>query len=115
MGTYAFTVPIVPGKVEEWKAFTKELSGGKKSDYQASRKRAGIVRETVFLQKTPMGDFVVVVLEAQGDAAVAMAKVFASSDPFDRWFAERVKHLHGISAAELAGMPPNTMHYDWRA
>lgn len=115
MGTYAFVAPIVPGKVEEWKAFTKELAGAKKAEYEASRKYAGIVRETVFHQKTPMGDFVVVVLEAQGDGGVALQKLFDLNQPFNRWFAGKVQELHGMTAEQFSSMTPNTLQYNWHA
>lgn len=115
MGTYAFVAPLVPGKVEEWKAFTKELSGARKGEYEASRKFAGITRETVFHQKTPMGDFVVVVIEAPGDASAALRKIFDVSQPFNRWFASRVQELHGITAEQMATMAPNSLQYEWKS
>lgn len=115
MTTYAFVAPIVPGKLEDWKAFTREFSGERKTEYAASRKRAGITRETAFHQKTPNGDVAVIVIESSTDAAAALAKLFRSTDPFDRWFAERVQQIHGISGDELARMTPNMQHYEWRA
>ncbi len=115
MGTYAFAVPIRPGKVDEWKSFAKQLGNEKKAGYVASRKRAGITRESAFHQHTPMGDFVVVVIDSPGDAAAALGRMLEGKDPFDQWFAKRVQEIHGITAADMANMPPNTLGVDWHA
>ena len=29
-----------------------------------------------------------------------------SNDPFDRWFRERVKEIHGVDLAEASPLPP---------
>jgi hypothetical protein len=115
MGTYAFAAPILPGKTEEFKAFAKQMVGEKKVEHAASRKRAGITREMVFLQKTPLGDFAVVVMESPGDASRAMDKIFASQDPFDRWFLQRIGEIHGVTRERMASGTPNSLVLEWRA
>jgi hypothetical protein len=115
MSTYAFVAPIRPGKLEDWKAFTKQLAGEKKAEYVASRKRAGLTRETAYHQKSPMGDLVVVVMDSPGDTAAAIGRLFQSKDPFDLWFAKRVEEIHGITGADMAKMPVNSVHLDWHA
>jgi hypothetical protein len=115
MGTYAFAAMILPGKTEEFKAFAKQLVGEKKVEHAASRKRAGITRELVFHQKTPMGDLAVVVMESPGDASAGMNKIFDSKDPFDRWFIQRIGELHGITREQMAGGASSSLILDWRA
>jgi L-rhamnose mutarotase len=114
MGTYAFAAPILPGKTEEFKSFAKQMFGEKKADYAASRKRAGITREALFLQPSPMGDFVVVIMESHGDPAAAMNKMLDSKDPFDRWFFQRIGEIHGITREAMASGSPNSLIFDWR-
>jgi hypothetical protein len=114
MPVYAFAAPILPGKVEEWKAMIKQLAGEKRTEHTASRKRAGISRETVFHQQTPKGDFAVVVIESSGDPSRALSKMLESKDPFDLWFGERIEAIHGASAAQMAKMPPAMQVMDWR-
>ncbi len=107
-------MPIKPGKLEEWKSLTQQVTGEKKTDYIVSRKRAGISRESAFHQKTPMGDFVVVVVEPSRDGGAALGKIFERKDTFDQWFARRAEEIHGVTSADMARMPPNTLHLDWR-
>ncbi|MGC2034503.1 MAG: hypothetical protein WA761_03535 [Thermoplasmata archaeon] len=115
MATYAFAAPIIPGKVDEWKAFDKQLAGEKRSDYAASCKRAGLTRVAAFLQRSPNGDLAVIVVESPGDPAQALRKFLEGTEPFDRWFAERIEAIYGVSAAAMAKMPPNAQDLDWRA
>src|SRR5580693_450148 len=95
MSLYAFVAPIQPGKTEEFRQFAADLGGAKKEDYEASRKSAGFRRETIFLQKTPMGEMVVVVQEAE-NAAKALDSLRSMKDPFNTWFFQRIKELHGL-------------------
>ena len=48
MGEVAFAAPILPGKLETFKEFIKELDGPRLADYAASRERHGITRERVY-------------------------------------------------------------------
>ena len=115
MATYAFAAPIIPGKVDEWKAFDKQLVGEKRSDYAASCKRAGLTRVAAFLQRSPNGDLAVIVVESPGDPAQALRKFLEGTEPFDRWFATRIEAIYGVSATTMAKMPPNVQDLDWRA
>ncbi len=60
MGEVAFAAPILPGKLEAWNEFHKELTGARHDDFAASNKRHGVDRQRVWHQQTPMGDFAVV-------------------------------------------------------
>ena len=113
MATYAFVAPIVPGKMEQWRRFVAELKGVRHVAYLDNRKKAGIQREQAFLQKTPQGDFVVVVLETNDPAAAARG--MASSDTFGTWFQKEVQEIHGFSLAEVARHPPNELALDSKA
>ena len=104
MASYAFAMPLVPGKTQAWRGYVKEMKGPRSADYKASRKRAGVTKEDVFLQSTPMGDFVVVAMECE-DPATVMQRLVSSADPFDVWFRDKVLiESHGV---DLAGpLPP---------
>jgi hypothetical protein len=99
---YVLAAPIKPGKLEKWKSMIKEVKGPRKADYAASRKKMGIKHERVWLQHTPMGDFVLVSFEGK-DTANVMGKFMASKDPFDKWFAKGIAEVHGI---EVSDDPP---------
>ena len=66
----------------------------------------------VWVMRTPMGDFGVVLLE--GDDPIAANAAFASSqDPFDLWFKQNVKEFTGIDFGQP--VPPTEQLLDWRA
>lgn len=113
MVVYAFAAPILPGKTDEWRKFTKELSGARREKYLESRRAAGIQREQAFLQQTPQGDVAVVVLDCK-DAAAAIAGMAAGGE-FNSWFQAEVQRLHGVSLAEIAKLPLNELVVDGRA
>ena len=105
---YAFAAPIVPGKLEAWKAMVKEMKGAKKKEYQASRKKMGVKHERAWLQHTPQGDFVVVSIEGK-EAPKLFEKFAASKEPFDKWFLAQIAEVHGIQLP--SGVPPTNELY----
>jgi hypothetical protein len=113
MSLYAFVAPIEPGKTEEFRQFAKDLGGSRKTDYEASRKEAGFQRETIFLQKTEKGEMVVIVQEAENQAK-ALASLRAMKDPFNQWFFQRLKEIHGLDMV-TADVPMNEVLLDYRA
>jgi hypothetical protein len=111
--TLAFAVPILPGKADADRAAMASCrSGERQADHAASRARAGITRESVWIQSTPGGDVAVVVLEAD-DVDAAMGTLATSQEPFDAWFREVLKDVHDIDLAE--SFPPPELVMDFRA
>jgi hypothetical protein len=105
MSLIAFVAPILPGKREQWDAFTAEISGPRRTDFNASRQRLG-VHERSFLQETPMGDFVIVTVE--GDNPMEAVGAFANSDDdFSRWFVQQVQEIHGFDLRRPPENPPH--------
>jgi hypothetical protein len=103
MASYAFTNPIKPGKADAWKKCVAEMTGPRKDALAASRKKAGLTTEKVWLQSTPMGDMAVVYWEA-ADAGKVFQHFLTSTDPFDVWFREKVLvEVHGM---DPSGPPP---------
>ena len=93
-----FTFPIVAGKVEAWRRFCQEMSGTRLPMYEASRRRLGITRERLALMDTAFESTAVTLLEAD-DVALAVGQLIYSELPFDRWYREQLKELHGIDLA----------------
>ena len=104
MALLAMALPIPPGKTEQWLKFAAELKGPRRADFIASRKSLG-VRERTFLQKTPMGDLIVVTLEGDNPAG-AFQKFGAGTDEFTKWFIAQVSAVHGV---DLTKPPPGPM------
>ncbi len=113
MQCIAFAAPLLPGKTEaDIAAMASVTSGERRADHEASRRRAGIARESAWLQRTPEGDVVVVLIEAD-DVAAAMGTIATSTEPFDVWFREHIKDAHGMDMAE--GFAPPEQLLDFRA
>ncbi len=114
MASLASAFPILPSKTEQWKHFSQEMAGPRHREYEASRKRLGISREVAYLQQTPQGDMAVVYFEVQ-DIPSVFEGFGRSQEPFDVWFREQVKEIHGLDFSEpLPGPLPEAI-VDWRA
>jgi len=75
------------------------------------QRRVGITRQAVWLQQTSQGDMAIVYLEA--DDPGRMFQELASSDkPFDRWYLQQLKEIHGIDLSET--QLPNELAFEWR-
>jgi hypothetical protein len=107
---FAMAVPILPGKTEQFNKFIKELKSTRYHDFVESRKKLG-VRERSFLQKTPMGDFVVVTLEGENPQA-AFTNFGQGKDEFTKWFASQVKEIHGVDLSSTQAVPLPEMFID---
>lgn len=113
MPSIAFAAPILPGKTEDLRqAAFSHVSGDRKEGYEASRRRHGITREMSWIQPTPMGDLSVIYIEAD-DIDAAFAGLGTSQDPFDVWFREQTREIHGINIED--GFPPPEQLLDYRA
>lgn len=101
----ATAIPILPGKLDQWKRFASDLKTNRYDEFKASREKLG-VRERTFLQETPVGDFVIVTLEGD-DPAGAFAAFGAGTDAFTKWFMDEVREIHGVDlSAPPAGPMP---------
>jgi hypothetical protein len=110
MADVAFAAPILPGKLESWRAAMAQCQPGN-PDYVESRRRLGITREAAWLQSTPAGDFAVVYIQAE-DLAAAFQGFATSAEPFDVWFRQAVSDAHGIDLS--APTPPPEQVVDFR-
>ena len=107
MPAIAFAAPLLPGKTETDRlAMQSCWHGERKAAYEDARRRAGITRESVWIQATRQGDLAFVYLEAD-DLGAAFTLIGTSDEPFDRWF----RDLHGLSLEE--GFPPPSKSWTW--
>jgi len=114
MASLASAFPILPGKAQQWKQFSQEMAGPRRSEYEASRKRLGVTREVAYLQQTPQGDLAVVYIEAR-DISRVFEGFGRSQEPFDIWFRQQAKEIHGLDLSQpLPGPLPEAI-VDWRA
>ena len=95
MQSFALSFPILPGKLEEARAFGAEVAGPRAAEMEESRRSLGVTREAVWVQQTPMGDVGIVLIEAE-DVAGANAGFARSQAPFDVWFRQSVEGFSGV-------------------
>jgi len=112
MQSVAFAVPLLPGQTEADRiALASCRVGARKEAYQDARRRAGIIREAVWIQPAPGGDVAVVYLEAD-DLAAAFTILGTSAEPFDRWFRDHVRQVHGIALEDGFTVPELVLDFD---
>ena len=108
----AFAVPLLPGQAEASRvALASCQDGARKAAYQDARRRAGIIREAVWIQAGPGGDVAVVYLEAD-DLAAAFTILGTSAEPFDRWFRGHLCQVDGIAWDDGFTAPELVLDFD---
>jgi hypothetical protein len=112
MQSVAFAVPVLPGQsAANRDGLASCRSGARKEAFEDALRRAGVIREAVWIQTTPGGELSVVYLEAD-DLARAFAVLGTSPAPFDRWYGEHVRQVHGVLLAEGCATPELVLDFD---
>jgi hypothetical protein len=119
MSGIVLTFPILDSKVEAWRRFCQELYGFRHKPYEASRQRLGITHERLALVETGFGSTAVTTMEAP-DVAQALGQIIVSELPFDVWYRDKLKELHGVNLAgyeqftQPIPLPPNQeLLFEW--
>src|SRR5215469_6909622 len=110
MGTLAIALPTIPGGSTELRNAAGELRDGRRADFEAFHQRAGLTKERWFLQQTPQGELLILVLE--GDPLRAIGTLATSTEPFDVWFREKAKRIHGVDFSQPLPAPPPEMVFE---
>jgi hypothetical protein len=106
---FAFAIPVIPGKEELDRNTLAEMSESRRDEYEAAARKAGIKRQVVWHQQSPDGTVAVVFIEAD-DPERALGEFGSSEDPFNSWFRDQMKEVHGIDISEPA--PPAEKVFD---
>ena len=110
MANYCFVSPILPGgeeKMKKWNEHEIHNSTGHDKVFH----EAGITREQIWIQRTPMGDFAVASLEVESPEK-AFKVLATSTDPWAARFRDLLKQAHGIDVKQP--MPLNVRLVDWK-
>jgi steroid delta-isomerase-like uncharacterized protein len=86
---------IRDGQSERWHRLQEELSGSRLREFEASRRRVGIVHESFALQELDGRPLVVHRMEAR-DPYRAARRVHESAEPFDVWLRHETQDVHGV-------------------
>jgi hypothetical protein len=112
MQSLAFAVLLPPDQTgASLEALTSCWAGARREAFRDARRRAGIVRESVWIQSAPGGDLAIVHLDAD-DLDIALTLLATSAEPFDRWFRDAVRDVHGIALAEGFRAPDLVLDFD---
>ena len=112
MANYCFCAPILPGGEERMNNWKKdEIHGKGSAGHDKVFHEAGITREQVWIQRTPMGDFAVVSFEVESPEK-AFKTLATSTDPWAAKFRDLLKQAHGIDVKKP--MAPNERFVDWK-
>jgi hypothetical protein len=90
MAEIVFATPVVDGKEDLDRQTHDEMAGGRRDEYEAALKDAGIRRQAVWHQQMPGGGVLAIVyIEATDPDA---HQRFTSSDgDINRWFVQRMQ------------------------
>ncbi len=114
MSGVALSAPILPGKADEWKNWSRELAEEpRRSDYIAVMKKNGVTRIRVWLQEGWAGPVAIILYEGETPTGF-FQEIATSQDPFAVWFRERVKDIHGFDMTEAKG-PPSELINDFHS
>jgi hypothetical protein len=102
MPRFSFSTPVLPGR--DAREVT-EMLRGRQDEYEQSRRHAGISLERVYVQTTPMGDFVVVHFEADRDFPAISEASMTSGLAIDRDFYTKLSEVHGIDFSQPGPTP----------
>jgi hypothetical protein len=106
--------PVLPGKEDAARAWIAQLSGPRKAGFDALQERSDIARETLTLQETPSGAFLLFWFD--GDVEKAFGAVIAGDDEFTVWHRAQLRDVTGLDLAGGGdGAPPPETLLDWRA
>lgn len=112
MATYAFAAPVLAGTTDKYRAFTEALVTSRRTEAEAARRAAGLDREQVFLQPTPMGDVAIIVWETNDFEKVAKHFATDTSD-FGAWFRSSLETFHGFDISKDE-MPAPVLVDEWK-
>jgi len=112
MQTIAFAAPMLPGKTDtDREAVASCASRARKAEHEASRRRAGIARgvsvDPEHSERRRRGRGA-----RSARHQTAVGTLATSEEPFDRWFRDVVRGVHGIDLA--AGFEPPEQVLDFR-
>ncbi|MBN3453075.1 hypothetical protein JNN96_03485 [Mycobacterium sp. DSM 3803] len=88
-------LPILAGQTSATRAFLAELSGARADAYAESQRALEIGKEAWFIARSRDDDILVAYLESV-DFPTTLHRMSSSSQPFDRWFKDRLRDCTGL-------------------
>ena len=108
----AWDVP--PDQEEPWRRFLQELSDPRYEEYTESRRRLGVVTESVWLAPKPSGGGVAIVYLEALDPERVLGELAASDAPFDSCYGTQMRRFLGMDLARFPRVAPGELLFAWR-
>jgi hypothetical protein len=113
VAVFSGVFPILPGKEDAARAWIAEASGPRRDGWDEMQHKSGLTRETLALQETPMGSFLLIWFE--GNVEQAFATVATEQDEFTAWHRDKLREVTGIDLNNPAEGPGPELLLDWSA
>ena len=113
MYRHVLPFPLAPGKTEADARIIADRFYAEPKAYAESRRAAGVTMERAYLQKTPMGLFVVAYIESSRGSRETMEHWLKSDLELDRFFVDSVRQIHGVDVKEVLAGPPAETVGEW--
>jgi hypothetical protein len=114
MPMIAFSIPILPGKTDAFRAAYHRFVVNRRTEFEISRRRLGITAERGFLQHTPNGDLATVVFDVI-DPSRMLAGTASSTEPLDADFRGYLLDVFGLDLTQAPTAQPSEQVFDWCA
>jgi hypothetical protein len=106
-----FAMPIRPGETDRAVQFGDELTPELREEYERLNRDQNIRRHMEWVQRTPMGDLLLVLFESE--TPERMLRPFRDH-AYDDWWRQRVQQVHGWDPAEIEAVFPEQT-FEWTA
>ena len=100
----AMAAPLAAHNLAAWESWVGELTGPRKAEFDDMNARHGLTEHRAYLQPTPDGNYLVLVVYEGTGADGFLGSVLTSDNEFDKWFAQSVGSIHELDPS--APMPP---------
>jgi hypothetical protein len=103
---------VLQGKRGALEELAREVAAEKKKEYEESRKRLKIDRESWFYERSIRGDSWVLYAEGK-NIEESFSSWFASDEPFDLWLKQQMQEITGIdfNGSIPSGFPTRLFKY----
>ena len=113
MAAFAFTLPVLPGQEEVVRRIGEAVSGKLQEEYEESRRKLGISEEKIWVQRTPIGQALVVYWDTE-DPQRTLREIANAQDEFGKQFKQLIQTAAPV--LDLSGEQPlsNELLFSWQ-
>ncbi len=115
MAVVAFALPVLPGQEDLVRSVGEMVSGSGelRESYEESRKRLGISEEKVWIQRTPIGQSIIVYWETE-DPQRTLREMANSQDEVDKKFMQVVENAAPAIDFSKENPLSNELLFQWQ-